>query len=139
MSALSADELAIIQGELATTTGMLSAIPAVGGILWNVSKAGTGDGIHSRPGNDVPVGTIVANVFVNIPPLLRGSGALVSLAGQDVQSDVWWLVADAAFTTQLANGRSVVSQDNPSMYSFTVNATYHLPGYVIARMTKPGG
>jgi hypothetical protein len=119
--------LADLQAELASAATMLAAIPAVGGSVWNRSTAGSGDGIHTKPG-DVAAGQVVGSVYAQIPPAIAQV-----LAGQPVPAATWWFVGDD--TNALQTGDKITSATTPNL-TFAVSSINRQPGYIVAGLNQ---
>lgn len=126
-SLFSATELAEVREELALAATALASIPAVGGLIWNRSTAGVGDGIHTKPG-DTPAGQVVGNVYAQIPPAIA-----IALAGAAVPVATWWFVGDDA-NTLLAGDK--ITSDTDSTLSFAVSGINKQPGYIVAGLNR---
>lgn len=125
-----ANELALLQEELAQVATMLASIPAVGGSVWNRSITTVGDGIHTKP-TDTDSGLVAGNVYAQIPPAIAQA-----LAGQPVPVATWWFVGDDA--NILKAGDKITSFIEPLIYSFAVIGINPQPGYIVAGLTRIG-
>lgn len=126
----STNELQAIQDDLAIAATALSAIPAIGGSLWDRTTTGAGDGIHTKPG-DTAAGQVVGNVYAQLPPVIA-----LSEAGATIPVARWYFIGDDQNT--LLTGDKITSVVSSALV-FAVSSINIQPGYIIAGLTQANG